>query len=1534
MLVLALLPFASGGSLEPTPPRCEPSPQIGWPLQFVENRGQWPAGPRYLAQRGTLSAGFEPASMRLALGTTRIALCFEGASEDARLSGAGEPTSTCNFYLGADPERWRAAVPAYAGVRFEQLHPGVDVVVREEAGELEYDLWLAPEAELEKLVLRCEGIEGLELEADGALVLATAAGPLRQTPPRSFEVLPDGSRRALPSRFRVIDERRFGFAVEGRASDRALVVDPGLEWSTFLGGSGPDFIGPVARDATSGDAFVGGTMGSTDFPGFSDPTAGAFASRAFVARLDGTGSVLRWATFLGGWHSTLAYRGLAVDSSGRAVACGQSFSPDFPTTASAFDRTCVNKDAFVFRLNSDGTLLFSTFLGGSSEEEARAVAYDPSGNVVVGGTTSSSDFPSTPTSFDPTYNPPNAPAQGGAHGDMFVARLSADGTQLTYGTFLGGPQADVLEDLVVDSLGFVTVAGWVTGNNVQVFVTTPGAFDTTWNGSQDGAIARLKLDGLGNADLKYASLYGGSSQDNLWALAIDPSNSELVTFAGRSWSNNFPVTAGVVRPTNPPFSQLFPDVEAGIVVRFRFPAAGGGTRVWSTYHHGTRITDVAVNAAGQPIVVGPEAPWDLPTTPGAFQRAARGTGVPGSSFLSRLDASATQYVYQSFLGGSAGGVSDNFQLVPQVAFVTGNTVLVSGQTSGYDFPVTAGVADPTSSNGVGGSASNEGFVLRIALDPDASGDLTATPPTLTSPPDGATFRQGSIGRIEWSAVTDPSGIEAYEYQVSVRADFDKNFQLWRGAIRETEAILPPSVGSSGGLSLSTYFWRVRTVDRAGNLSGWSATRTFTISSTSGQASASAIAVHPNSIVGGAAGWGMLHLYDPAPAGGLVARLSAYHERSQGLDRTRNLPMPVSVPVTVTIPAGAYSVSFPITTSTVTQSMPVTLVATINGVGAQGGLSVIPAGGGGPKAIDVTLRPGTVTGGNPVAGIVTLDAPAAAGGTLVSLASSHPAAASVPASVTVPAGARTASFPVATSPVSFEVDAGISASAGGGSYSRPLYVHSPGLPTLTGMSIAPASVAGGSQTSGTLTFSGPIPLGTWPGMQDAVVRFSSSDPEAAFASPSDEYVFAGSTSHPFGVFTRGVPTARSVTIGAHFDGVTLTRVVSVGAVSATVSSITANVANLKGGEGGVGSVNLAAPVPVVGGLSVALSTNHPELFSSLPTSVFLGSGSTSGGFAFVTNTAASASTPVTITASYGASSANLSLTVGPPSSAAPPLTSIALSPTSVDGGTSSSGTVTLASAAPAGGAVVQLFSGNTSVATVPASVTVSAGATSATFSIATSSVPATTSASIGGLLHLSASIALNVISTAPPPTPSTPSLLSPAAQATVAQPITFDWTDAPNAATYLIQIDNASTFTNPLTFTQTVSQSQTTVSGLPAQRLFWRVRGINSAGVSGPFSGSRRFTAQGAPAAASLSAVSVSPTSVVGGNGASGTVTLTSAAPAGGLSVSLSSSSTSAAVPASVTVIAGATSASFAVTTSSVASSTPVTITATQGSTIR
>ncbi len=188
------------------------------------------------------------------------------------------------------------------------------------------------------------------------------------------------------------------------------------------------------------------------------------------------------------------------------------------------------------------------------------------------------------------------------------------------------------------------------------------------------------------------------------------------------------------------------------------------------------------------------------------------------------------------------------------------------------------------------------------------------------------------------------------------------------------------------------------------------------------------------------------------------------------------------------------------------------------------------------------------------------------------------------------------------------------------------------------------------------------------------------------------------------------------------------------------------------------------------------------------------------------------------------------------------------------------------------------------------------------------------------------VLINSTGVAAPPTPSAPTLVSPAQDATPAQPVTFDWTDVSAATSYRIQIDDSSTFSAPLVVDRTVTASQFTASTLAAARHWWRVRGINSAGTAGAWSALRRFTPQAAASAPALSAIALTPTSVVGGNASQGTATLTSAAASGGAVVTLSSSNTSVAtVPASVTVAAGVTSVTFTVSTVSVTTSTPATI---------
>ena len=386
---------------------------------------------------------------------------------------------------------------------------------------------------------------------------------------------------------------------------------------------------------------------------------------------------------------------------------------------------------------------------------------------------------------------------------------------------------------------------------------------------------------------------------------------------------------------------------------------------------------------------------------------------------------------------------------------------------------------------------------------------------------------------------------------------------------------------------------------------------------------------------------------------------------------------------------------------------------------------------------------------------------------------------------------------------------------------------------------------------------------------------------------------------------------------------------------SLNSLTISPGTISGGAQPQGIVMLNGQAPA-GGALVTLSSNSPAV--SPPAAVTIEPGGFSASFPIPTS-GVTVNTTATVTATYNGVASQAQVTLTPQQ----PPSSLTLSPTSTTGTNGSFATVTIASPASTD-QVLQVVSSNPSIASVPSGVTIPSGSTTGGFNIFTTSVSATTVVTIsvsGGGVTRTANLTLNPDATptptpGPQPTPAAPTLLSPASDATVAQPINFDWSDVSGATSYEIQIDDSKNFSAPLTLSQKASVSQATVSGLPAQRLFWRVRAFNSAGVAGPFSASRRFTAQAAstpppppPTTASLSAIGVSPTSVVGGNTAQGTVTLTAAAPSGGAVVTLNSANASVvSVPASVTVAAGASSATFGVNTSAVTANTGVTITAT------
>ena len=353
---------------------------------------------------------------------------------------------------------------------------------------------------------------------------------------------------------------------------------------------------------------------------------------------------------------------------------------------------------------------------------------------------------------------------------------------------------------------------------------------------------------------------------------------------------------------------------------------------------------------------------------------------------------------------------------------------------------------------------------------------------------------------------------------------------------------------------------------------------------------------------------------------------------------------------------------------------------------------------------ISVNPASVTGGTSATGTVTLSGAAPAGDVSVSL-SSNSASASVPSTVNLAAGSSTATFSVATTAVSSSTSASITAIYSGGTKVTAITINPAISVALSSVSVSPTSSTGGSSVSGTVTLSGAAPVG------GVSVLLSSNSVSATV--PGSVNVAAGSTIATFTVAAKSVTSSVAATITATYQGVSKTAALSITPVTtASLSSISLNASSVTGGTSATGTVTLNTAAPL-GGAKISLSSSSTS--ATVPASVTVAAGNSTANFTITAKTV-SVTTSATIKATYNGVSQSAALTITPVSTK-PALSAVSLNPATVTGGQSSTGTVTLNAAAPAGGVSIELWTTGTA-AFVPANVTVAAGSTSATFTIST------------------------------------------------------------------------------------------------------------------------------------------------------------------------------------------------------------------------
>src|SRR5579859_4895019 len=393
------------------------------------------------------------------------------ASASAGITGFDQLPGRSNYFIGNDPAKWHSGVPNFAKVKYHGVYPGIDLVYYGNQGQLEYDFVVAPGANPDAIRLEFSGND-LEmgqtrlprLDSTGALVAETSAGEVRLHKPVIYQKMNDGKTKPIDGHYRLLGDDQVAFEISPYDRSRDLVIDPVLTYASYLGGTDAD-----ARDSVSvtfdsvGNAYVASGTMSTDFPVSAGTFQGGFAGGpaicdqgnnfcgdAFVTKINPSGTAIVYSTYLGGSDSDYAF-GLAVDSAGNAYVTGLTKSTNFPVTPGAFQPVfggapvCdeyVCGDTFVTKLNPTGSaLVYSSYLGGSGNEHAEAIAVDAGGNAYVAGDTGSANFPITPGAFQTQFTGSNTCfGRSGANLPCHVAFLSKvnpSGTQLVYSTYLG-----------------------------------------------------------------------------------------------------------------------------------------------------------------------------------------------------------------------------------------------------------------------------------------------------------------------------------------------------------------------------------------------------------------------------------------------------------------------------------------------------------------------------------------------------------------------------------------------------------------------------------------------------------------------------------------------------------------------------------------------------------------------------------------------------------------------------------------------------------------------------------------------------------------------------------------------------------------------------------------------------------------------------------------------------------------------------------------------------------------------------------------
>ncbi|MFB3921871.1 MAG: SBBP repeat-containing protein [Terriglobia bacterium] len=644
-----------------------------------------------------------------------------GANPQAAVKGLDQLSGYSNYYFGNDPKKWRTNVPSYARVKYEGVYTGVDLVYYGNQRQLEYDFVVAPGADPRVIELELEnGNSKLEtgrakIDARGDLVIATKGGEVRFHKPVVYQ--PDNpkseiqNRKSVEGRFKLLAANRVGFELGPYDKSLPLVIDPALNYATFLGGNSYDAALGVAADA-AGNAYVVGTTFSSDFPVTNGGTMNN--GDAFVTKLNPAGTATVYSTFIGGSSSEDGFA-IAVDGSGNAYITGDTYSGDFPTTTGAFHTLCsgtadcnggLSGDAFVTKLDATGAVSYSTFVGGNKDDAGYAIAVNSAGDIAMTGVTNSPIIDIS-RGFQSTCG-----SCGTSLYDAYVVKLhpAGDGiNDLLYASYLGGNAEDKGNGIAFDSAGKMWVIGTTDSTDFPTSLTAPVPTDPDSGTASDAFITEIDPTLTSTATLLFSTYLGDASTDYGTSLAFD--NTGMLYIAGLTDFAHIPTETTGFQTDNAGGFDVFVAKINPATAQYVYATLLGGSA-----DEGVR--GLAVDTSGHAYVTGSTSSPDFPLA-SAVDSTHNTSGVD-DAFVTEIAADGMSLVFSTYLGG------EGYDAGQGIAVNSAGQIFVVGTTGSSDFPASTGVLQGVC--GDTGCSQGDGFVASYGA-PSTAGAVISLDPT-------------------------------------------------------------------------------------------------------------------------------------------------------------------------------------------------------------------------------------------------------------------------------------------------------------------------------------------------------------------------------------------------------------------------------------------------------------------------------------------------------------------------------------------------------------------------------------------------------------------------------------------------------------------------------------------------------------------------------------------------------------------------------------------------------------------------------------